>query len=81
MVLPKIQKNYIRENRQTVIDNKVPLKNKQNEENKNINKNNKHKDYGKVPNYIKNYELERQIKNEEKKSKKKPLSIQKVLNY
>ena len=67
LVLPKIQKNYIRENRQMVIDNKVPLKHKQNEENVNINKNNKHKDYGKVPNYIKKYELERQIKNEEKK--------------
>ena len=67
LVLPKIQKNYIRENRQMVIDNKVPLKHKQNEENGNINKNNKHKDYGKVPNYIKKYELERQIKNEEKK--------------
>ena len=67
LVLPKIQKNYIKENRQMVIDNKIPLKYKQNEENVNINKNNKHKDYGKVPNYIKKYELERQIKKEEKK--------------
>ena len=65
LVLPKIQKNYIRENRQLVIDNKIPLKHKQIEEP--LIKNNKHKDYGKVPNYIKKYELEREIKKEERK--------------
>ncbi len=65
LVLPKIQKNYIRENRQLVIDNKIPLKHKQNDEG--VIKNNKHKDYGKVPNYIKKYELEREIKREEMK--------------
>ena len=63
LVLPKIQKNYIRENRQLIIDNKIPLKHKINEEP--IVNNNKHKDYGKVPNYIKKYELEREIKKEE----------------
>ena len=63
VVLPKIQKNYIRENRRLVIDNKVPIKHKQVEEP--IIKTNKHKDYGKVPSYIKKYELEREIKNEE----------------
>ena len=63
LVLPKIQKNYIRENRQLVIDNKIPIKHKQNEEPKTTN--NKHKDYGKVPDYIKKYELEREIKKEE----------------
>ncbi len=63
LVLPKIQKNYIRENRQMVIDNKIPLKHKQNENN--VIKTNKHKDYGKVPDYIKKYELEREIKKEE----------------
>ncbi len=63
LVLPKIQKNYIRENRQLVIDNTIPLKHKINEEP--IVNNNKHKDYGKVPNYIKKYELEREIKKEE----------------
>ena len=63
LVLPKIQKNYIRENRKMIIDNKIPLKHKQNEDNG--IKNNKHKDYGKVPNYIKKYELEREIKKEE----------------
>ena len=62
-VLPKIQKNYIRENRRLVIDNKVPIKHKQVEEP--IIKTNKHKDYGKVPSYIKKYEHEREIKNEE----------------
>ena len=63
LVLPKIQKNYIRENRQLIIDHKIPLKHKINEEPK--TKNNKHKDYGKVPEYIKKYELEREIKKEE----------------
>ena len=52
LILPKIPKNYIRENRQLVIDNKIPLKHKQSEEP--LNKTNKHKDYGKVPTYIKN---------------------------
>ena len=65
LVLPKIQKNYIKENRQLIIDNKIPLKHKQIEEP--FIKNNKHKDYGKVPNYIKKYELEREIKKEERK--------------
>ena len=63
VVLPKIQKNYIRENRRLVMDNKVPIKHKQVEEP--IIKTNKHKDYGKVPSYIKKYEHEREIKNEE----------------
>ena len=63
VVLPKIQKNYIRENRRLVIDNKVPVKHKQVEEP--IIKTNKHKDFGKVPSYIKKYELEREKKNEE----------------
>ena len=63
IVLPKIQKNYIRENRRLVIDNKVPVKYKQVGEQ--IIKTDKHKDYGKVPSYIKKYELEREIKNEE----------------
>ena len=67
VVLPKIQKNYIRENRRLVIDNKVPVKHKQVEEP--IIKTNKHKDFGKVPSYIKKYELEREKKNEEIKRK------------
>ena len=66
-VLPKIQKNYIKENRRLVIDNKVPIKHKQVGEQ--LIKTDKHKDYGKVPSYIKKYELEREIKNEEIKRK------------
>ena len=65
IILPKIPRNYIRENRKLVIENKIPLKHKQNEEP--IIKNIKHKNYGKVPNYIKKYELERKIQKEEKK--------------
>ena len=65
LVLPKIQKNYIRENRKLVIENRVPLKYKKIEEPKNNDV--KHKDFGKVPLYIKKYELEREIKKEEMK--------------
>ena len=65
IILPKIQKNYIRENRQLIIENKIPLKHKQNGED--MSQNNKHKDYGKIPEYIKKYELERELKKEELK--------------
>ena len=61
IILPKINKNYIRENRQLVIENKVPNKNKFIEEKNDA----KHKDYGKVPDYIKKYELEREIMKDE----------------
>ena len=61
IILPKIHRNYIRENRQLVMDNKVPTKNKFTEEKNDA----KHKNYGKVPEYIKKYELEREIKKEE----------------
>ena len=76
VLLPKISKNYIRENRQLVIDNKVPMKHKQQTEP--IKRNNsKHKDYGKVPAYIKKYELEREIKNEEIKRQEEALKYPK----
>jgi len=76
VLLPKISKNYIRENRQLVIDNKVPIKYKQQTEP--IKRNNsKHKDYGKVPAYIKKYELEREIKNEEIKRQEEALKYPK----
>ena len=65
IILPRIQKNYIRENRQLIIENKIPLKHKQNGED--LSQNNKHKDYGKIPEYIKKYELERELKKEELK--------------
>ena len=61
IILPKIHRNYIRENRQLVADNKIQNKNKNNEEKNDV----KHKNYGKVPEYIKKYELEREIKKEE----------------
>ena len=61
IILPKIHKNYIRENRQLVSENKVPTKTKLIEEKNDA----KHKDYGKVPEYIKKYELEREIRKEE----------------
>ena len=63
IILPKIHKNYIRENRQLVMDNKVPIKNKIIEE----KNDKKHKDYGKVPEYIKKYEIEREQQKEERK--------------
>ena len=65
VVLPRIHKNYIRENRKLVIENRIPLKYKKVEEPKNIEV--KHKDFGKVPLYIKKYELEREMKKEEMK--------------
>jgi uncharacterized protein YeaC (DUF1315 family) len=65
VVLPRIHKNYIRENRKLVIENRIPLKYKKVEEPKNIEV--KHKDFGKVPSYIKKYELEREMKKEEMK--------------
>ena len=66
IILPKIHKNYIRQNRQLVMDNKVPQKNKFVEEKNDI----KHKDYGKIPEYIKKYEVEREQEKEEKKRQK-----------
>ena len=61
IILPKIHKNYIRENRQIISENKIQTKTKKMEEKSDA----KHKDYGKVPEYIKKYELEREIKKEE----------------
>ena len=66
IILPKIHKNYIRENRQLVMDNKVPTKNKFIED----KAEKKHKDYGKVPDYIKKYEIEREQQKEEQKRQK-----------
>ena len=44
-------------------DNKIPIKRKQSEEP--LIKPKKHKDYGKIPSYIKKYELEREVKKDE----------------
>ena len=66
IILPKIHKNYIRQNRQLVTDNKIQPKKSINEGKKDI----KHKDYGKVPDYIKKYEIEREQQKEEEKKQK-----------
>jgi uncharacterized protein YeaC (DUF1315 family) len=72
-LLPKIKKNFIKENRKIINDNKIPLKHKNNEEINNL----KHKNFGKVPNYIKRYELERELKKEEIKRQKELKKIPK----
>ena len=74
ILLPKIQKNYIRENKKLIVENKIPIKHKNVEEK---NNNIKHKNYGKVPSYIKKYELEREIKKEEIKRQKEAEKIPK----
>ena len=61
IILPKIHRNYIKENKQLVSENKIPTKNKLVE----VKNDTKHKDYGKVPDYIKKYELEREMRKEE----------------
>ena len=66
IILPKIHKNYIRQNRQLVTDNKIQPKKSLAEDKKDV----KHKDYGKVPDYIKKYEIEREQKKEEEKKQK-----------
>ena len=63
LILPKIQKNFIKDNRQLVIENKVPQRTKPKEQQSQAF----HKDYGKTPLYIKKYEIESQIRKEEKK--------------
>jgi hypothetical protein len=71
--LPKIQNNYIKENRKLIIENKIQIKHKKLDENNNI----KHKNYGKVPSYIKKYEIERELKKEEIKRQKEAEKIPK----
>ena len=66
IILPKIHKNYIRQNRQLVTDNKIQPKKSLAEDKKDV----KHKDYGKVPDYIKKYEIEREQQKEEEKKQK-----------
>ena len=75
LILPKIQKNFIRDNRNLVIENKI--KNKRGQTEDKLNKNEKHKDFGKIPNYIKKYEMERELKREELKRKEEESKIPK----
>ena len=61
LILPKINKNYVKENIQLIVDKKIPQKKYINQEDIKVNK---HKNYGKVPDYIKKYEMEREIERE-----------------
>jgi len=54
IILPKIEKNFLRENIDIVKENKVPKRYKSKQE----ITNDYHKDYGKTPEYLKQYKLE-----------------------
>ena len=64
ILLPKINKNYVKENIKLIVDNKIPQKKYVN--NNNIIYEEKHKNFGKVPEYIKKYEQERENERQEK---------------
>lgn len=68
LLLPKINRNYIYQNRKLVIDNKVPRKYKSTEPKSNPIASNKN--YGKVPAYIKEYKLEEERRKEMIKQQK-----------
>ena len=74
LILPKINKNYVKENIQLIVDNKIPQK-------KYINNSDipedKHKNYGKVPEYIKRFEMEREYERQEKIRKKEEMKYPK----
>lgn len=74
LILPKIYKNYVKENIQLVTDNKIPKK--VYEDNSALPEN-KHKNFGKVPDYIKRYELEREIKEQEMLKRKEEMKYPK----
>jgi len=77
-LLPKINKNYVKENIKLITDNKVPQKKYVNYFN-NINNTNeeKHKNFGKVPEYIKKFEHERELERQEKIRKQMELKYPK----
>lgn len=74
VILPKIYKNYVKENIQLIVDNKIPQK-------KYVDNSEapeaKHKNYGKVPEYIKRYEMEREFERQEKLRRKEELKYPK----
>ena len=74
LILPKIYKNYVKENIKLIVDNKIPQK-------KYIDNNdipiNKHKNFGKVPEYIKRFEMERELERQEKIRKKEEMKYPK----
>ena len=77
-LLPKINKNYVKENIKLITDNKVPQKKYVNYFN-NINNTSeeKHKNFGKVPKYIKKFEQEREHERQEKIRKQMELKYPK----
>ena len=74
LILPKIYKNYVKENIQLVTDNKIPRK--VYEDNSALPEN-KHKNFGKVPEYIKRYEMERELKEQEMIKRKEEMKYPK----
>ena len=74
IILPKINKNYVKENIDLIVNNKIPQK-------KYIDNSNmpevKHKNYGKVPEYIKKFEKERELAIEERKRRKEEMKYPK----
>ena len=68
-LLPKINKNYVRENIRLIVDNKIPTKKYTNiPNNKKLEE--KHKNFGKVPEYIKKFEQEREKEKQEQMRRK-----------
>ena len=65
-LLPKINKNYVKENIKLIVDNKIPHKKYVNNYNNNYTLEEKHKNFGKVPEYIKKFEQEREYERQEK---------------
>ena len=74
LILPKIYKNYVKENIQLVTDNKIPRK--VYEDNSALPES-KHKNFGKVPEYIKKYEMERELKEQEMLKRKEEMKYPK----
>ena len=60
LILPKIQKNYLLENKKLITEHKIQQKHKPKAEQSQA----KHKDYGKTPEYLEKYKKEDEIKKE-----------------
>ena len=75
ILLPKINKNYVKENIKLIVDNKIPQKKYVN--NNNIIYGEKHKNFGKVPEYIKKYEQEREKEKQEQMRRRMELKYPK----
>ncbi len=73
LVLPKIQKNFIKDNRKIISEGKIQPRTKPKEQPQPA----LHKDYGKTPLYIKKYEIENELKKEEKRRKEEEAKIPK----